>query len=247
MGPKDPLLLRNAFDAVEAAKAATTLEGLTEVIAGSLGQMGFTHFLGATATESNAGLNVDILFGHQHQAWEHHYQERGYAQHDAVLHDMLTRGEPLFWSDLAARSQVEGPGALILNEARAFGLNEGFATPIFNLDGSITTVLMMGEHVDTSDPDVRGAAHLLSMYYGSIGRKLKRSRTLRADRPRLTPRQMECLKWARHGKSSRDIGDILGLSPYTVDEHLAGACDRLGVRSRLQAIAEAVLHGLIDL
>jgi DNA-binding CsgD family transcriptional regulator len=63
---------------------------------------------------------------------------------------------------------------------------------------------------------------------------------------RLSRRQIECLKWTRHGKSSTDIGDILGISSDTVDEHLAGACARLGVRTRVQAAVEAVLMGLLD-
>jgi hypothetical protein len=38
------------------------------------------------------------------------------------------------------------------------------------------------------------------------------------DRPALTIRQLQCLEWSRRGKSSADIGKILGLSPRTVDD-----------------------------
>jgi DNA-binding CsgD family transcriptional regulator len=61
----------------------------------------------------------------------------------------------------------------------------------------------------------------------------------------LTRRQGECLLWVRAGKSSTDIGVILGLSPRTVDEHIAAACERLGVRTRTQAVAEAIARGLL--
>ena len=63
----------------------------------------------------------------------------------------------------------------------------------------------------------------------------------------LTPRQRECLLWVRMGKSSSDIGDLLGLSAETVNDHIAAACQRLGVRTRVQAVAEAAVHGFIDL
>lgn len=66
-----------------------------------------------------------------------------------------------------------------------------------------------------------------------------------ADRPALSVRQRECLLWVRHGKSSRDIAKILGLSIVTVDGHIAAACRKLGVRTRVQAVAEACLSGLI--
>lgn len=63
----------------------------------------------------------------------------------------------------------------------------------------------------------------------------------------LTSRQLECLHWVARGKSSSDIGAILGISPRTVDEHLTLACGHFGVRTRLQAVLEALDRGLIEL
>lgn len=55
--------------------------------------------------------------------------------------------------------------------------------------------------------------------------------------PRLSARQTACLELAARGLSSAAIGDRLGISPRTVDEHLMRACDLLGVRTRIQAVA----------
>ena len=62
--------------------------------------------------------------------------------------------------------------------------------------------------------------------------------------PALTRRQRECLAWVEQGKSSADIGTILGLSPETVNEHVGEACRRLGVRTRVQAVVAARARGL---
>ena len=67
---------------------------------------------------------------------------------------------------------------------------------------------------------------------------------VRERRPNLTRRQRECLAWVEQGKSSADIGTILGLSPETVNEHVAEACRRLGVRTRIQAVVAARAWGL---
>lgn len=66
-----------------------------------------------------------------------------------------------------------------------------------------------------------------------------------APLPRLTRRQVECLSWAQDGKSSFDIGVILGLSARTIDGHVRDACSRLGVRTRVQAISRAVALGYL--
>ena len=61
----------------------------------------------------------------------------------------------------------------------------------------------------------------------------------------ITPRQLECLAWAQEGKSATDIGAILGISPRTVENHLAKACEQLGVRTRIQAVVKARDLGIL--
>lgn len=61
----------------------------------------------------------------------------------------------------------------------------------------------------------------------------------------LTARQRECLYWTEQGKSARDIGVILGISGRTVEEHLALACEVLGVRTRIQAVVAAREQGIL--
>lgn len=65
-------------------------------------------------------------------------------------------------------------------------------------------------------------------------------RERRGERAPLTQRQLECLRWISEGKSSTDIGAILGISGRTVDYHVAEICSRLGVRTRMQAVAKAI-------
>ena len=55
----------------------------------------------------------------------------------------------------------------------------------------------------------------------------------------LTERQLECLAWTEQGKSARDIWSILGIYRRTVEEHIAKACEVLGVRTRVQAVVRA--------
>lgn len=64
--------------------------------------------------------------------------------------------------------------------------------------------------------------------------------------PTLSGREAECLLWVSRGKSSADVGQIVGLSPRTVDSYLEKACAKLRVRTRIEAVAVAVRDGLID-
>jgi len=55
----------------------------------------------------------------------------------------------------------------------------------------------------------------------------------------LTQREAEVLTWIARGKSNRDIGDILGISPRTVNKHLEQIFTKLGVENRTSAAAQA--------
>lgn len=54
----------------------------------------------------------------------------------------------------------------------------------------------------------------------------------------LTQREMAVLEWVAHGKTNRDIGDILSMSPRTVNKHLEHIYEKLGVETRTAAGAQ---------
>ncbi len=55
----------------------------------------------------------------------------------------------------------------------------------------------------------------------------------------LTNREAEVLIWIAKGKANKDIGDILGLSPRTVNKHLEQIFVKLGVENRASAAVRA--------
>ncbi|MDW9912848.1 hypothetical protein GOB19_33180 [Sinorhizobium meliloti] len=69
---------------------------------------------------------------------------------------------------------------------------------------------------------------------------------LSADVPILTVREKECICWVAKGKSSWDIGAILGISENTVDYHIKIAMKKLGTGNRMVAAMKAKQLGLIE-
>jgi DNA-binding CsgD family transcriptional regulator len=65
------------------------------------------------------------------------------------------------------------------------------------------------------------------------------------DRVQLSPREIECLQWAAAGKSDADIAVLVGIKPATAHFHIERAKKRLGVKTRVEAVAVGVLHGVI--
>jgi len=64
---------------------------------------------------------------------------------------------------------------------------------------------------------------------------------------RLTVREKDVLTWVARGKTSAEIGIILGLSERTINFHCDKAMKRLDVINRTQAVATAIAAGLIGI
>lgn len=55
----------------------------------------------------------------------------------------------------------------------------------------------------------------------------------------LTKRETEVLSWVAKGKTNRDVAEILGMSPRTVNKHLEHVFEKLGVETRAAAASLA--------
>ncbi|WP_332118519.1 response regulator [Azorhizobium caulinodans] len=104
------------------------------------------------------------------------------------------------------------------------------------------------ESVDLPDPN--GGRSLKLSYVGQIGEQEVLLRVTDEVRARdedilrtalgVTQREAEVLMWIARGKPNRDIAEILGLSPRTVNKHLEQIYAKIGVENRAAAAAIAV-------
>lgn len=63
--------------------------------------------------------------------------------------------------------------------------------------------------------------------------------------PKLTPRELEILRWTMEGKSAWTVGEILGVSVHTVNFHMRNIFKKLGVSTKHQAVLKAIALGLL--
>ena len=105
------------------------------------------------------------------------------------------------------------------------------------------------ERVKDASTALPGNTQLRLHYMGNAGPNeflLRLAKDTGADLPAefssefgLTTREGEVLSWLSKGKTNRDIAQILGLSPRTVDKHLEQIYAKLGVENRTAAAAIA--------
>lgn len=69
----------------------------------------------------------------------------------------------------------------------------------------------------------------------------------RVRTPELTGRELEILAYVGAGKTSKEIAADLYISENTVRNHVRNVLDKLGLRSRFEAVTWAQREGLIDI
>jgi DNA-binding CsgD family transcriptional regulator len=63
----------------------------------------------------------------------------------------------------------------------------------------------------------------------------------------LTPREVDCLRWAANGKTDGEIADILSIARWTVVTYLQNAKIKLNCSNRTSAVATALSLGIIEM
>ena len=64
--------------------------------------------------------------------------------------------------------------------------------------------------------------------------------------PRLTPRELDVLRWTHARKTAWEVSRILSISQWTVNFHMRSILGKIGVRSKHEAVARALACGLLD-
>jgi LuxR family transcriptional regulator, quorum-sensing system regulator BjaR1 len=234
-----------AVEVIERAKNVTCASELAVLYGEAFASLGFHQFCLAEGMQAGGIRSGRALIGKIEPNWAHHYAHSGHAARDPMVERAIHRLDPFIWSEVEV---ADREARRVLNEAGDFGIRDGFVAPIHHLDGSMWGVSLGAAYRLDLSPDERAAAHLLALYFGAQGELLTRGCSAPAKRrPLLSPRQRECLQWARYGKTDWEISEILSISQATVIDHMAEAKRRLGVHTRTQAVIEALTLGLISL
>jgi DNA-binding CsgD family transcriptional regulator len=169
--------------------------------------------------------------------------DRHFAEHPLVrYHSSTAGGRAHRISDSLSASEFR-ESALFNEYYRRIGIDHVVAVPLFVDRGLLVSFVLNRNRTDFSDREcalldlVRDP--LAALYRNLLIRKKDSGF---AALP-VTPREREVLSWLAAGKTDKDIGDILGMSPRTVQKHLQHIYEKLGVETRTAAVVRAMELG----
>lgn len=185
-----------------------------------------------------------ILLSTMPQSWRDLYQERGWGAHDPILRELRTRCCSFIWSDFLSACSLTPQQRQVMREVAENGIVDGFGISIHEAGGYVGTVKLAATSVSL-DPAGRVTLALASVYLYQRLCAL-RAAARRCAGTRLSPREIEILRWITEGKSDWQIGRILAISDKTVNYHIENVKRKFGVATRVKAVVSAIQEGSLS-
>ncbi len=179
--------------------------------------------------------------------WTDRYWQRRYYDDDCIVRACLKSILPITWTTTPS-PELTDRQRRIAREAARFGLAHGVAIAVRG-PGALLAVLTVARFREIGQETLTDIIDVLALGALALAATivtLSPSGAPSSEAANLKEVECNCLMWAARGKSSAEIGRLLGMPERTVYFHIGNAMDRLGVATRIQAVTEAIKTGAIN-
>jgi DNA-binding CsgD family transcriptional regulator len=177
--------------------------------------------------------------------WIKRYLQMGYIDLDPVIRQGFLRTLPFDWSELTIETAEQGA---FLMDALAHGVGpHGLSIPVQSKHGhrglfSISFSRTPPEWIEFKTRSLAASIQIANRIHRRVIGEV-----FGEDRPHLSARELECLRWVALGKDTSEIAIILNISSHTTRDYLKSARHKLDCVTSAQAVTKAVQLGLLIL
>lgn len=213
----------------------------------------FTHRLGfdtvsaITVIDHGLGKSEFINVDNTPVEFNQTYCDPVLQRRDPVMQHVRRQSVPIVWDQ---ETYVErGMGDLWEHQA-SFGYRTGIAMALHLPEGKHFLFGVDREQELPRDTEelqrLVADLQLFAVHAQDAALRLLVPPAQRPERPALTPRELDALRWTMEGKTAWEVGAVLGISERTVVFHVTNAMHKLGCNNKQQAVLKALRLGLLD-
>jgi LuxR family quorum sensing-dependent transcriptional regulator len=228
----------------EALQACATVDDVRSCFRCEILEYGYTASACGAFLPTDKGPEPHFFFLDWPQEWLALYSQRNFVASDTAVAEARRRIAPFTWLEARAERILPDVEQEIWDACAEFGWTDGFSVPIHGPGGYFGLIVLAGKERPLP-PSLRNRLHLLAFLTHERCRALSKFPMVADPKAPLSSRELECLRWVGAGKTDWEIGKIMSLSPTTVKSYVDQARNKLGARTRPQAVARLVLSGLM--
>jgi DNA-binding CsgD family transcriptional regulator len=230
---------------VEQSARARTVAELQTLFVRAMAEEGFENHMIGTITHREVASVASMAFPEGH--FENYLAERWYEV-DPILALSAQATRPFCWDDAAATLIFSERQVAMLDECRRVGVHSIIVTPFQTRNGRSDIVGISRRHAGRPDPRrVPILQAICAQTWCRYADLTDCSLTGEAEAVALTTRELEILKWIKHGKNNLEISEISNVSVKTIEYHVANIFRKLGASNRTAAVVIALRHKLLEL
>lgn len=215
---------------------------VTSVLHCIASQKGFDNF-GFVNTHSH---KIDVV-GNKISLWVNRYEEMGYFDIDAIAHAALNSTIPVEWIAQRPPANIHPNQRRIFNEAYDLGFRGGFC--YFARKKDFNMVFGFYHQQPLTDlPSKEDIADMLlvTLYAHEKLRLMEKNNGDVCQEKELSDREKVCLSLIKDGLNVSEAASVLKLADRTVTFHLQNCRAKLNAKTLPQAVAIALMRGLIE-
>ena len=209
-------------------------------------QLGFDTVAAVTVVDHPVSDTEFIAIDNAPEAYRDAMQDPHNGQLDPVMQHCKRHSVPIIWD----QSTYLTAGRIEKWEAQAqFGYRTGICLALHMPEGRH---FVLGVDRDQALPKDRSEVtrivadlQLFAVHAQDTAMRVLVPERLQPERPKLSPRELDSLRWTMEGKTAWEVGAILGITERTAVLHLNNAMRKLGSVNKHQAVLKALRLGLI--
>ena len=212
----------------------------------------FTHKLGFETVSAIAiidhgmGKSEFINIDNTPADYGEPYADPTYYRRDPVMQHCKRQSVPIIWNQ---ETYVEHGAADLWEQQATYGYRTGIAMALHLPEGKHFLLGVDRDQPLPADPEelqrLVADLQLFAVHAQDAAMRLLVPPAQQPERPSLTPRELEALRWTMEGKTAWEVGAVLGISERTAVLHVTNAMHKLGCVNKHQAVLKALRLGLI--
>jgi len=168
------------------------------------------------------------------------------GRRDPVMQHCKNQSVPIIWNQDTYTER--GMGDMWEEQAR-FGYRTGVCLALHMPEGRHFVLGVDRQQAMPKDPievtRIVADLQLFAVHAQDAALRILVPAAAQPERPALTPRELESLRWTMDGKTAWEVGEALGITERTAVLHINNAMHKLQCTNKHQAVLKALRLGLI--
>lgn len=186
---------------------------------------------------------ASVQWTHLPTGYTENYTSCGWDKIDPIIQLIASVRQPIHWQDIRERTPITPRQRQFLDECQELGVHSGITIPLHGPGPDVDLIsISLRDEKRIENAKFRFLYTLTSQYHLRLYEL--------TDAPEvcykpLTPREVECLRWCKEGKTNWEIGEIMMISEKTVEFHVSSLIKKLGASNRISAVIKGIYKGIV--